>query len=119
MLMWHRRLHLIDHGAALYFHHSWDQGTDASQNPFALIKDHVLLGQAGLIREVDPQMKALLHKDAIAALVRRVPDEWLPEDAGFSSRDAQRDAYVRFLVARLASSTLFVEEAINARSAHV
>ena len=43
MLMWHRRLWLIDHGAALYFHHAWDDYLARSTAPFVLIRDHVLL----------------------------------------------------------------------------
>ena len=35
MLMWHRKLWLIDHGAALYFHHAWADGSDRSASPFA------------------------------------------------------------------------------------
>src|SRR6204780_5234078 len=53
MLIWHRRLWLIDHGAALYFHHAWNQRDQRAGNPFALIKDHVLLNQASALAEVD------------------------------------------------------------------
>ena len=41
MLMWHRRLWLIDHGAALYFHHTWINYIERSRDAFPLIKDHV------------------------------------------------------------------------------
>ena len=43
MLMWHRRLLLIDHGAALYFHHAGGDYLARSEDPFPMIKDHVLL----------------------------------------------------------------------------
>src|SRR6202789_1190215 len=43
MVIWHRRLWLIYHGAALYFHHAWNRGDGHATSPFALIKDHVLL----------------------------------------------------------------------------
>src|ERR671926_1038404 len=49
MLMWHRRLWLIDHGAALYFHHNWDDYLARSRNPFRQIKDHVLLAAASAV----------------------------------------------------------------------
>src|SRR5271169_95298 len=56
MLMWHRRLWLIDHGAALYFHHAWDRRSEQAVSPFALIKDHVLLRHAAMLEEVDAEM---------------------------------------------------------------
>src|SRR3979490_1985803 len=42
MLVWHRQLQLIDHGAALYFQHSWDQYMQHAADPFTRVKDHVL-----------------------------------------------------------------------------
>ncbi len=119
MLMWHGRLWLIDHGAALYFHHAWKQGDDHSANAFALIKDHVLLGLAGALPEVDAQMKQRLQPQALRALVQLIPDSWLPQDAGFEGKEAQRNAYLSFFTRRLESSGLFVQEALRARSAHV
>src|SRR5580704_17970538 len=56
MLMWHRRLWLIDHGAALYFHHAWNQRGAHALTPFALIKDHVLLRFASLLEQADAEM---------------------------------------------------------------
>src|SRR3970282_733788 len=53
MLIWHKELWLIDHGASLYFHHSWTNWKNHAQSPFALIKDHVLLPQASLLKETD------------------------------------------------------------------
>src|SRR3546814_11026886 len=43
LLLWHRKLHLIDHGPALYFHHDWASAGSAASSPFARIPDHVLL----------------------------------------------------------------------------
>ena len=43
MLMWNKELWLIDHGAALYFHHSWTNWEEQSFKPFTQVKDHVLL----------------------------------------------------------------------------
>src|SRR3954470_2301711 len=42
MLIWHQELWLIDHGAALYFHHAWQNVDKQGERPFAQIKDHVL-----------------------------------------------------------------------------
>ena len=43
LLLWHRKLWLIDHGASLYFHHApdWYSGRTQPQDPFVLIKNHV------------------------------------------------------------------------------
>lgn len=119
MLMWHDRLWLIDHGAALYFHHAWKQGEDHSANPFALIKDHVLLGLASELSAVDAAFKQRLQPDRIGELIGSIPESWLPDDPGFDSKDAQRQAYGDFFLKRLATSDIFVKEALRARSAHV
>jgi hypothetical protein len=119
MLVWHKKLWLIDHGAALYFHHAWTRQDDPAQNPFKLIKDHVLLRFAGALAEVDLQMKSLLTADRLRAIVDLIPDDWLREDPGFEGREDQRAAYGRFLERRLDASAIFVGEAIRARSAHL
>ena len=36
LLVWHRKLWLIDHGAALYFHHDWNGWLERATQPFAL-----------------------------------------------------------------------------------
>ena len=43
MLSWNKELCLIDHGASLYFHHSWNNWDEYAQKPFSQVKDHVLL----------------------------------------------------------------------------
>jgi hypothetical protein len=119
MLMWHRRLWLIDHGAALYFHHAWKREDRPATNPFALIKDHVLLKLASKIEEVDAEMKVRLTPGKLAEIVELVPDEWLPEDPGFADRAEQRQAYLNFFVGRLRASDVFVGEVVRARSSHL
>jgi hypothetical protein len=119
MLMWHRRLWLIDHGAALYFHHAWNNRDDHARTPFSLIKDHVLLKFASMLEEVDADMAARLTTEKIADIVELIPDAWLAEDPGFDSRSQQRQAYLNYFKVRLASSKIFVREAIHARAAHV
>ena len=119
MLVWHKKLWLIDHGAALYFHHAWTRQDDPAQNPFKLIKDHVLLRFADALAEVDVQLKSLLTVNRLGAIVDLIPDDWLREDTGFESTADQRAAYRRFLERRLDSSAIFVGEAIRARSAHL
>jgi hypothetical protein len=119
MLMWHRRLWLIDHGAALYFHHAWNRRDQHALTPFALIKDHVLLKFASGLEEADAEIRARLVTDKIAGIVELVPDSWLAADAGFESKTQQRDAYLNYFTARLASSDIFVKEALRARASHL
>jgi hypothetical protein len=119
MLIWHRRLWLIDHGASLYFHHAWRSGDQHATNPFAMIKDHVLLRYASALPEVDAEMTALLTPAKLAGIVQSIPDSWLPEDPGFAGRIAQREAYLNFFTLRVRSSEIFVQEAMRARSQYV
>src|SRR6201985_3713470 len=63
MLMWHKELWLIDHGAALYFHHSWDNWQEQDTRPFLQVKDHVLLSKASELEAVDEEFKAILNPE--------------------------------------------------------
>ncbi|HEY1062866.1 MAG TPA: HipA family kinase [Daejeonella sp.] len=114
MLIWHKELWLIDHGASLYFHHSWQNWEEQAEKPFALIKDHVLLPHATELKQVDQQFKALLSADRIKEIVSLIPDEWL-EDTVFQSTEEHRNAYISFLERRINKSEIFVNEALNAR----
>jgi hypothetical protein len=119
MLMWHRRLWLIDHGASLYFHHAWTQQDRPAENPFPLIKDHALLKSASMLAQVDSEMRARVTAEPLARLIDSIPSDWLEDDAGFAGEAAQREAYLNFFVSRLQGSDVFVEEAIRARYSHV
>jgi hypothetical protein len=119
MLMWHRRLWLIDHGAALYFHHTWNKYLERSRDPFPLIKDHVLLQFAGSLREVDLKMTERITPDIIDSIVKLIPDAWLVGGSSFSGSNQYRDAYIEYLLRRLEQPHVFVEEAIRARSLHI
>lgn len=114
MLTWHKGLWLIDHGAALYFHHTWNDW----QNPkraFPNVKDHVLLNKAARLSHVDDEFRSLLSPDLINAVVKRVPEIWLTDELTFTSTDEHRNAYAQFLNARIANSDFFVKEALHAR----
>jgi hypothetical protein len=118
LLMWHRKLWLIDHGAALYFHHGWRPDTDVSAQPFAAIKDHVLLRFATELRAADVELSARLTPAVIEDIVAAVPEAWLMPTA-FASAAQARAAYVQHLTRRLAAPRVFVEEAIRAHDALV
>lgn len=116
LLMWHRALWLIDHGASLYFHHGTPSGEFGARvaDPFTRIKEHVLLGRASTLAAADARLAARLSNEAIAAVVHLVPDTWLGEDAG-----TQRQAYGDYLQARVRGPRPFVEEASRARLSRV
>ena len=112
LLTWHGRLWLIDHGAALYFHHGDGDWLAGAGSPFTRIADHVLLPAADRLREVDPGLAARLSPEVIQAVVAAVPDDWLGEAA-----DARRAAYVDYLVRRVAAREDFVAAAVQAAEA--
>ena len=118
MLVWHHRLWLIDHGAALYFHHASAGFVDRAAMPFAAIKDHVLLPFASMLDDVDKALSAALTAEKIDAIASLSPDEWLADDAHVD-KAAQRAAYSRYLTRRLEAPRAFAEEAERARSLHV
>jgi hypothetical protein len=115
MLMWHGRLWLIDHGAALYFHHGWSDGADRSASPFAAIKDHILLKFAGALDEADAEMTRKMTPELIRDVVALVPDAWLASDRAFATPALVREAYVSHLTRRLQAPRAFLDEAKRAR----
>lgn len=115
MLIWHKELWLIDHGACLYFHHSWNNWEQHAKSPFALIKDHVLLPQASLLKEVDTEFKALLTPQILEEIVNTIPLEWLQWEDTDETPEALRNVYLQFLQTRLNHSEIFVNQAQNAR----
>lgn len=115
LLIWHRRLYLIDHGAALYFHHGWDGGNANAGNPFARIKDHVLLPWADALDEADRALSAKLDRGLLQGIVAQVPDAWLQAADAFADPATMRAAYVDYLARRLEQHQTFVREAIDAR----
>jgi hypothetical protein len=119
MLMWHRRLWLIDHGAALYFHHSWNNYLQRSRDPFLMIKDHVLLRFASALQAIDSKITGLVTPEMIDRIVKLIPDSWLLGDSLFADRNQHREAYKEYLLSRLEPPHVFLEEAIRARSLYL
>nr|WP_246048459.1 HipA family kinase [Arenimonas terrae] len=113
LLAWHRKLWLIDHGAALYFHHGWDGGPAAADKAFPMIRDHVLLPFASGLADADAALAPRLDAGTIAGIVAGVPDALLL-DAAIGDPDTQRRAYVDYFCRRLVHRR-FVQEAIDAR----
>ncbi|MBD5202473.1 MAG: aminotransferase class I and II [Bacteroidales bacterium] len=119
MLLWNGDLWLIDHGATLYFHHSWDGWEKAALSPFPYIKDHALLPRASRLNEADAVMRSRITPEVINAIVDSVPEEWLIQASAEISPDEQRRVYRTFLKTRLSNSKIFTDHAIEARKALV
>ncbi len=114
MLFWKKELWLIDHGAALFFHHAWLNWEDGSKRTFPQIKDHVLLPQATELDKVDIEYRKILTEAKINQIVGLIPDSWLSDEAPFPTKEAQRNAYSQFLNTRIAHSSTFVKETQHA-----
>jgi hypothetical protein len=96
------RLWLIDHGAALVFHHRWDTTTPGRKYDFR----HHALGHYGPdVPAADAELAPRVTEELLRGIVAEVPDAWLAEDAGFATPDDVRDAYVGYLLARVRLSS--------------
>jgi hypothetical protein len=117
MLIWHRKLWLIDHGAALYFHHADGWQTDAAKprDGFALIKHHLLLYKTHSLRAVDEAMVRALTPQKLHQIVDLIPAGWLAGDDSPDLAAALRTAYRRYLTERLAAPRAFLDEALRVR----
>lgn len=116
MLIWQNDLWLIDHGAALYFHHDWLNYQERAKSPFSLIKQHSLLKLAGDLPGANRRLAPRLPVERLAAIVNLIPEEWLVGEGRFAGPDEHRRAYVEYLTSRLAAAPVFVQEAVHART---
>ena len=107
LLLWHKSLYLIDHGAALYFHHDWKDTARMARSRFPAIREHVLLPWAARIEQADRDLRARLSRQVLEDVVGRVPEGWL---------STGRDAYVEYFLHRLDAASEFVEEAVRAHA---
>ena len=114
MLRWHKQLYLIDHGAALYFHHDWENRAAKARLPFAPIAQHALLKMASSIREADAALSTHVTEAALTAILADVPDDYLTAEA---TPAATRAAYVEWFAERMTAPRAFVEEAERVRVA--
>lgn len=115
MLIWNRELWLIDFGASLYFHHSWDGWEEKAKTPFLMIKDHVLLDKATELRKIDLEFKSKITPEILSSIINLIPDDWLHWRDTELSPEEIRTVYFEFLKIRLENSEIFVKAAENAR----
>lgn len=113
MLVWHRRLRLIDHGAAFIMQHDWDSALARARDPFKRIRDHVLLPLASRVMQVDAELAAKLTPGVLDGIVGAIPAEWLAESGG----EARRAVYLEYLQRRLEAPREFAMEAQRAHDA--
>jgi hypothetical protein len=118
MLMWNKELWLIDHGAALYFHHSWTNWEEQSFKPFTQVKDHVLLPWASELEKTDEQFRQILTTERLRSIVSLVPEDWL-RSASAPSDIENRKVYEQFLINRVSHSSNFVKEAQHVRKVFI
>lgn len=117
LLIWKRELWLIDHGASLVFHHSWDNWEKHALSPFPTVKDHVLLPRASALEKADEEMKQIITSELIDEVIQMVPDEWILASRDTETAQEAKEVYASFLKMRLANSNVFLTEAIDARKA--
>jgi hypothetical protein len=116
LLVWHRKLYLIDHGAALFFHHNWPTMENKIESPFAQIENHILLPWASEIESAGAIARDKLSDNTFDEIVNQIPDAWLDPIPGDQSVDQKRAAYVEFFVKRLNAAHIFEQEAIAAHA---
>ncbi|HBI01271.1 MAG TPA: aminotransferase class I and II [Flavobacterium sp.] len=116
LLIWKKELWLIDHGAAFYFHHSWDNWKTTALTPFALIKDHVLLPKATRLEEVNAEFTSKLNDTVLREIVNQIPEDWLLwEDQAITPTEI-KEVYFQFLSIRLANASIFLKQAQDVRT---
>jgi hypothetical protein len=113
MLWWKGGLWLIDHGAALYWHHDWDGGVEGRIRPFPAVRDHVLLRWADGLPALAAELPRRLTDDLLAGILAGLPDDWL------EGGPDRRAGYLGQLRARRDGAAVFIEEAVRARGSVV
>jgi len=119
LLVWHRKLWMIDHGATLIFHHHWDNYLERSRAPFQQTGDHVLLRWASELAEVDAELAALLTAEAIAEVIDLIPESWLGDEARLGTVEEHRARYRDYLMQRLEPPRKWMEDAVRVRTLRV
>ncbi len=118
LLVWHGQVWLIDHGASLYFHHSWGPPELAAGKPYPNPGEHVLLGVAGDLQTAHAALAPLVTTALLDEVTRLVPDEWLTDDV-LPDPGTARQAYVDVLADRVRRPQDWLDAVEVARAAAV
>ena len=116
LLVWHRKLYPIDHGAALFFHHDWPSREKKIASPFTEIEQHILLPWANDIAKAAKTANERLTEPVLRGIVNLVPEAWLEAIPGHVDAAERRAGYLEFFLHRLEAAANFEEEAIRAHS---
>ncbi len=101
MLFWHGGLQVIDHGAALTFHHSWSGAAAAVTRPYDAAA-HALVECRPDVPAADAALAPRVTRPLLERVLAEVPGEWLQEDReDHGALDVVRERYVAQLLARL------------------
>lgn len=118
LLIWRKELWLIDHGASLYFHHTWSNWEEQSLKPFVQVKDHVLLPWASEIEKADEKFRSVFTKEKIVSILDLIPGEWLISESAPNPKE-NRKVYEQFLLNRISHSQNFIKQAQDARQVFI
>ena len=81
LLVWHGRLWLIDHGAALWFHHRWASGRRDPERfaraPYDVVRPRAVARHLGAVPAAAAALAPQVTRDLLHEVVGLVPDEWL------------------------------------------
>ncbi len=116
MLFWHGRLQLIDHGAALTFHHHWPGAAAAVDRPYDAAA-HALIECRPDVRAADDSLGRRVTEDLLTEVLAQVPDDWLEGPSPDESPDAVRTRYAEQLLARLAARDAWLPGLVAAAAA--
>ncbi|MEO7744950.1 MAG: HipA family kinase [Actinomycetota bacterium] len=117
LLLWHGQPWLIDHGAALWWHHTWRAREAAVTRELREGDQHVLLPVAGPLAEADTRLAPLVTRQLLTEVVALAPDEWIHDPTVFDDVTASRAAYVDLLLARVAARSQWLAPLEAARAA--
>lgn len=111
LLVWHADTWCIDHGAALYFQHSWPTRAPSPERFAAQPYDadsHILRPIAHGMAATHERLAALVTPSTVTAVVDQVLDDWLETTDFLPTLGDVRSAYVEHLLARVANPTAWL-----------
>jgi hypothetical protein len=110
VLLWNGQPWLIDHGAALTFHHDFEGVTEESPREATDWTPHLFATRTKLLTNGDAAFARRISREALARAAAAVPDEFL--HAAFPGENSARvrEQYVAFLWKRLKPPRPFVPQ---------
>jgi hypothetical protein len=116
MLFWHGRLQLIDHGAALTFHHHWPGAAAAVARPYDAAQ-HALVECTPDVRAADADLGPRVTRPLLDRVLAQVPDAWLEGPSLDDVPDEVRARYADQLLARLAARDSWLPQLVATAAA--